>query len=92
MCPAIPYITDVTPLIDMLAPHTDTIWIYGLSMQARADQNWQNCAAILDRHYPDFKNKIEEVVFSNDHSYWKQLRQNLEKLQKNQQLNLNIHL
>jgi len=27
ICPLIPYITDVTPLIDMLAPHTDVIWI-----------------------------------------------------------------
>ena len=92
ICPVIPYITDVKPLIDMLAPHTDTIWIYGLSMQARSDQNWQNCAGILDQHFPDLKDKIEEVVFSNDHSCWTQLRRKLEKLQKDQQLNLSIHL
>ena len=92
ICPVIPYITDVKPLIDMLAPHTDTIWIYGLSMQARSDRNWQNLESILQQHYPDLKDKIKEVVFSNDHSYWAQLRQKLEQLQKDQQLNLNIHL
>ena len=92
ICPVVPYITDVPPLIDMLVPHTDTIWIYGLSMQARSDQNWQNLAGILDQHFIDLKDKIEEVVFSNEHSYWTQLRQKLAKLQKDQQLNLNIHL
>ena len=92
ICPVIPYITDVEPLMDMLASHTDTIWIYALSMQVRSDQNWQNVESILQQHFPDLKNMIEEVVFSNDHSYWTQLRQKLERLQKDQQLNLSIHL
>ncbi len=91
ICPVVPYITDVAPLMDMLAPHTDTIWIYGLSMQARSDRNWQNFESILQQHFADLKDKIEEVVFSNEHSYWKQLRQKLERLQKDQQLNLSIH-
>jgi hypothetical protein len=84
--------TDVAPLIDMLAPHTDTIWIYSLSMHVHSDRNWQNFQNILLQHFPDFKDKIEEVVFSNDHFYWAQLRQKLGQLQKNQPLNLSIHL
>jgi DNA repair photolyase len=39
ICPVFPYITDVNSLIDMLAPHTDRIWIYGLSILNRSDQN-----------------------------------------------------
>jgi DNA repair photolyase len=92
ICPVIPYITHVTPLIDMLAPHTDTIWIYGLSIQSRSDQNWQNLVGILDQHFLDLKEKVEQVVFSNDHPYWTQIRQDLEQLQKDRPLKLIIHL
>jgi len=92
ICPVIPYITDVAPLIDMLAPYTDVIWIYGLSMKERSDRNWQNTQAILGSHFPNLKKQIETVIFSNNHSYWTQLRQNLLELQKNRQLNLSIHL
>ena len=40
ICPVIPYIMDVTPLIDMLELHTDAISIYGLSINERSDRNW----------------------------------------------------
>ena len=92
ICPVIPHITDVTPLIEMLEPHTDIIWIYGLSINECSDINWQNVQNILNRHFPKLKEPIESAVFSADHSYWIQLRQELEKLQKDRQLNLNIHL
>ena len=92
ICPVIPYITDVIPLIDMLAPHTDKIWIYGLSMLNRTDQNWQNVESILENHFPDLKKQIESVVFSKNHSYWEKLRQELEYLQKDRKLNLSIHV
>jgi DNA repair photolyase len=92
ICPVIPFITDVVPLVDMLEPHTDVIWIYGLSINERSDKNWQNFQDILNRHFPKLKEQIELAVFSADHSYWIQLRQDLEKLQKDRQLNLNIHL
>ena len=92
LCPVIPYITEVMPLIDMLVPYTDVIWIYSLSIIEHSDSNWQNIQAILRRHFPDLKEKIEEVIFSDDHSYWADIRQELEELQKDRQLNLNIHL
>ncbi len=92
LCPVIPYITDVVPLIDMLAPITDVIWIYGLSIKERSDRNWQNTQDILNRNFPDLKEQIETVIFSKDHSYWSQLRQELTELQKDRNLNLNIHL
>ncbi len=92
VCPVIPYITDVTPLIDALAPNTDIIWIYGLSIQERSDQNWQNVQGILNNYFPKLREQIEAVIFSKDHSYWTKLRQNLMELQKDRQLNLSIHL
>ncbi len=92
VCPVIPYITDVTPLIDALAPNTDEIWIYGLSIQERSDRNWQNVQGILNNYFPKLREQIEAVIFSKDHSYWTQLRQELKEMQKDRQLNLNIHV
>ena len=92
ICPLIPYITDVTPLIDMLAHHTDVIWIYGLSIQKRSDLNWQNIEVILKDHFPDLKEQVEEVIFSKNHPFWIQLKQNLLDIQNDRQLNLSIHL
>ena len=92
ICPVIPYMTDVIPLIDMLAPHADVIWIYGLSMLNRTDQNWQNVESILESHFPDVKAQIEPIVFSQDHAYWMQLRQELLEFQKERELHLSIHV
>jgi DNA repair photolyase len=92
ICPVIPYITDVIPLIDMLAPHTVKIWIYGLSMLERTDQNWQNVEGILESHFSDLRKQIETVVFSRNHSYWEKLRQELIHLQRDRKLNLSIHV
>ena len=92
ICPVIPYITDVRPLIDMLTPFTERIWIYGLSFQERTNQSWRNTQGILNEHYPSLKEQIEMVIFSKEHSYWTQLRQDLIELQKDRQLDLRIHL
>jgi DNA repair photolyase len=92
ICPVIPYITDVNPLIDMLAPLTDVIWIYGLSIEKRSDRNWQNVEVILKGHFPDLKEQIEEIIFSKDHPFWIQLRQDLSDIQKDRQLDLSIHV
>lgn len=92
ICLVIPYITDAIPLIDILAPHTDKIWIYGLSILNRTDQNWQNVEHILENHFPELRKQIETVVFSRNHSYWENLRQELIHLQKERKLNLSIHV
>ncbi|MCP4215108.1 MAG: hypothetical protein GY765_10640, partial [bacterium] len=62
------------PLIDMLAPHTDKIWIYGLGMVNRSDHNWLNVENILENHFPHLKQQVETVLFSKGHSYWKNLK------------------
>ena len=92
ICPVIPYITDVTPLIDMLELHTDAIWIYGLSINKRSDRNWQNVQGILHTHFPNLKEQIETVLFTEEHSFWAELRQKLTELQKDRKLDLRIHL
>ena len=92
ICPVIPYVTDTLSLIEALAPHTDKIWIYGLSILNRSDQNWRNVEGILERDFPDKKEQIETVIFQKDHSYWEKLRQELIAVQKYKKLNLSIHV
>lgn len=92
ICPVIPYITDVIPLINMLAPHTAKIWIYRLSILDRTEQNWQYIENILESHFSGLKEQIETAVFSKDHPYWINLRDDLIRLQKDKDLNLSIHL
>ena len=92
LCPVIPYITDAIQLIDMLAPCTDVIWIYGLSIINRLDQNWLNMKKILNREFPDLLERIEPAIFSKEHRYWTELRDELVALKNDRQLNLNIRL
>jgi len=76
----------------MLNSHVDKIWIYTLSILNRFDHNWQNVEKILENHFSDFKEQIEAAVFSKDHSFWENLRQELLQMQKDYQLNLSIHV
>jgi len=92
ICPIIPYLADLEPLIDQLASITDVIWIYGISINKRSDPSWKNIEVILNSYYSDLKDQIEEVVFSQDHQYWIQLRRKLLDIQKEKQLNLNINI
>ncbi len=69
LCPVIPYITDVTPLIDLVDGYAEKIWIYGLSITDSSDKNWQNVDHILEEHFPDVRNKIENAVFAKSHAY-----------------------
>lgn len=92
LCPVIPYITDTLPLVDMLAPYTDSIWIYGLSIMDRSGQDWLNVQEILNREFPDLVERIEPVIFSREHAFWTQLREDLVALEENRKLNLHIHV
>jgi len=92
LCPVIPYITDPIRLIDMLASCTDVIWIYGLGINDRSDQNWLNMQKILNREFPDAIEQIASAIFSREHIFWDKLRDELVTLKKDRQLNLNIRL
>lgn len=92
LCPVIPYITDVMTVIDSVAEPADKIWIYSLSILNRSDRNWQNIEDILERHYTSLKSRIEEVVFTKNHWYWNNLRDELLQLRQERNLNLDIHV
>ena len=92
LCPVIPYITEVIPLIEMLAEHAEKIWVYGLSVANKSDCNWQNVDKILTDHFPDSKDKIEGALFSTEDSYWRHIRQDLQAIAGKKSLNLSIHV
>lgn len=92
LCPVIPYITDAVRLIDLLASCTDVIWIYGLNVNDRSGKTWLNMKKILNHEFPDLLGRIEAAVFSKEHPYWIQLRDSLNRIKHERQLNLNIHL
>jgi len=92
LCPVIPLITDPVPLDRDAGPPDQPDWISGLSLLDRSDRSWRNVEGILDNHFPDLMERIEEVIFSKDHPYWTRLRQDLNKLQEERQLSLSIHL
>ena len=79
-------------MIDLLADHTEKIWIYGLSILSTSDPNWRNVDAILEQHFSELKLKIEDVVFSKEHAYWRTLRHELSQLQEEYKPILEIHV
>lgn len=92
LCPVIPYVSDVVPFIEMLANYTDTIWIYGLSVTNDSDRNWQYVGRILKNHFPDEQSEITNAVFSRDHVFWEELRNELSEQQKTIKTELRIHV
>ena len=92
ICPVIPYITDVKELIQWLTSHADAIWIYGLSVDQRSDRNWQNLEIIFKKYFSNISARIENIVFTKDHQFWTQLREELIDIQNDRQLDLRIHI
>ena len=92
ICPVMPFITDVEYLIEIVEPYADTIWLYSLSMESEGDRNWQCTHNILDQHFPELTEAYRQIAFSSDHPYWTELRQRLQAIQIEKQLNLRIEL
>jgi DNA repair photolyase len=92
ICPVMPFITDVEPLIEMVVEYSDTIWIYRLSMEDDQDRNWQNVRGILDHGFPGLTEQYRRIAFSGEHPYWTELRARLEQVQLDGPLNLRIEL
>lgn len=92
ICPVVPYLTDVMGLLKLLAPCTEVIWIYPLSILSRSNINWRHVESILEDRFPQLKTSIEEVLFENDHPYWRQIRHELAALEEDDALDLRIHL
>ena len=92
ICPVIPYITDVRKLLDALLECADVIWIYGLSVQSRSELSWRNVRTILETHFPDQKEIIEQVVLDSGHPYWSEVRAELEEVRSASARDLRIHV
>lgn len=75
--PVIPYITEVGPLIESVAPHVETIWIYSLHMDSRDDPNWRATRGVLEQHFPEALADIERATFDSRDAYWRNLRREL---------------
>ena len=70
----------------------EKIWIYGLSILNRTDQNWQNVAEILENHFIELKADIEKAVLTKGHVFWEDLRRELAQLQKRSDAQLSVHV
>ena len=92
ICPVMPFITDVEPLIDLATPHADSIWLYPLKMQSASDRNWQNLLEVLRRDFPDLVESYRRIAFDPDDPYWSNLRQNLQRIKQERPLDLRIKL
>ncbi len=92
ICPVMPFITDIESVIELVAPYSDTIWVYKLHMESENDKNWLNVKSILDRHFPELTEQYQKIAFSKNHPYWKEIRHKLEEIKSKKCLNLKIEL
>jgi DNA repair photolyase len=92
ICPVMPFITDVESLIDLVAPYSDTIWIYKLHMESKKDRNYLNLKSILSKHFPEMEEEYEKIALSRNHPYWIKIRKKLEEVRSTKHLNLRIEL
>jgi len=92
ICPVVPHLTDAAALIEQVAPHADKIWVYPLAVEGEDDRAWRNIEAILRHHHPRLRDPVREIVFSQDHTYWMELLQELEELGASRGLNLRLEI
>jgi len=90
ICPVMPLITDVEGLIEQAAPFSDTIWVYPLRFETDLDRNWKNVRKILKKNFPDIIDEFYTIVFSKNHPYWDDLREELEEIKKTLNVNLRV--
>ncbi len=92
VCPVIPYVSDAPRLVDELAPHVDTIWVYRLSVQDPNGRCWENVRSILSEHYPELQPAIEKATMDPEHASWEKLREVLARERESGALDLRSHI
>ncbi len=90
ICPVMPFLSDVEGLIEQAAPYSDTIWVYPLKFGSPGDKNWKVVRKILAENYPDLVEEFTQIVFSSHHPYWGKLREKLEKVERENKVNIRI--
>lgn len=91
ICPVIPHVSNVMPLIDQVAQHIDKLWVFGLSILDKSEMNWRNVQGILDQHYPEDRERIEDAIFDKDNPYWSELRLELLEKYEKEPFELSVH-
>ena len=79
VCPVMPFVTDVTTVVEMAAPVVEHIYVYRLRMERRTDRNWRRVARIVRRYYAEQLGIYRHAAFSAEHWYWRELRTRLEE-------------
>ena len=93
VCPVMPFTTDVDRVIEMVAPYSDTIWVYPLQVEGEESLNWRRIQDVLDYYFPGLSGRYREIVFSEGkHPYWKEVREKLEQYSDRYHLNLRIEI
>jgi DNA repair photolyase len=90
--PVMPFFSDLEVLIEMVEPYANTIWVYALSMQRESDRNWQFVQEILDHHFPKLTEIYRQAAFSTAHSYWDDVRREMEQIKNKKHLDLRIKI
>lgn len=90
LCPVIPFFTDVPRLIEIAAPYSDTIWVYPVKFESKKVLNWKKVCKILGENFPDLIEEFTAIVFSENHYYWDDLREELEKIAKEIKANIRM--
>ena len=91
ICPVIPYINEIEPLIEMVKNEIQTLWVYGLSIDNKESKNWNNIERILNDNFFGKKSKIEKAIFNKDDLFWTQLRNNLLTIERKCKIELQLH-
>lgn len=92
ICPVMPFITDIKAMINLVAPYSDDIWIYRLQIGSANDQNWMNLRSILIQYYPELTERYKEIVFSEDHLYWDDVKSKIAKIKQKHQINIVVEI
>jgi DNA repair photolyase len=92
LCPVIPWITNVRALVEMLVPHTERIWVYGLSVMDESHAYWANVQRILTTHFPDLKDRIVAAILDRDDDYWFGLRKDLRQMAHVYDAEFSVHI
>ena len=94
LCPVIPYVTEVLDLLEALTTCADTIWVYGLSADSdeHIDIGWKNTREILATYFPGIAVQTQSAVFSKNHPFWMQLKDDIETIHRSRNLDLRVYI
>ena len=88
--PIIPKISDTKTIVSKVQHVTDDIELHTLSFNDKRGEDWIRFEEILYKNCLDSAEEIETIIFSKDHVYWLELRNELEVYRSNKNLNFSL--